>query len=178
MSLGEGNIGYSPAISVRYNRGNFAAIAPLFMPQLILVVDDEFAIAELVRLYLSEAGYEVVTAATGRAALEKIALHRPDLILLDLMLPDIDGFSVCEILRSSKATASIPIVITSVWRSAGSRRLGQELGALDYLTKPFRPDQLIDRVKRTLAGQAVPAVDEKHAKAGVRSAPKRRRVLA
>jgi DNA-binding response OmpR family regulator len=148
------------------------------MPQLILVVDDEFSIAELIRLYLTEAGYEVVTAATGRLALEAVAARRPDLVLLDLMLPDIDGFGVCEILRSSKTTANIPIIITSVWRSAGSRRLGQELGALDYLTKPFRPDQLIDRVKGTLAGQVSAAEGAKCVKAKVRSAPKRRRVMA
>ena len=150
--------------------------SPLLMPQLILVVDDEPDVVELIGLNLTEAGYEIVTAATGREALEKTAACRPDLILLDLMLPDIDGFSVCEILRSAKTTAAIPIVITSVWRSAGSRRLGRELGAFDYLAKPFRPDQLVDRVRRTLAKQLPPVAGKKDAKASARSALKLRKV--
>jgi len=146
------------------------------MPELILVVDDESDVVDLVSLNLIEAGYEVMTASTGRAALEKVAVRRPDLILLDLMLPDIDGFGVCEILRSTEATATIPIVITSVWRSAGARRLGREFGAFDYLAKPFRADQLIDRVQRTLAAQAPTMAEKKDAKADARSAPKRRKV--
>jgi DNA-binding response OmpR family regulator len=146
------------------------------MPQLILVVDDEPAVVDLIGLHLTEAGYEVVTAATGRAALEITAVRRPDLILLDLMLPDIDGFSVCEILRGAEATAAIPIVITSAWRSAGSRRLGREMGVFDYLTKPFRTDELIDRVQRTLAERSAPEAGKKAAKASPRSAPKRRQV--
>jgi len=146
------------------------------MPELILVVDDEPAIVDLVSLNLIEAGYEVMTASTGRVGLEKVAVRRPDLILLDLMLPDIDGFGVCEILRSTESTAAIPIVITSVWRSAGSRRLGRELGAFDYLAKPFRPDELIDRVRRTLAKQLPPVAGKKDAKTGAPSAPKRSKV--
>jgi DNA-binding response OmpR family regulator len=146
------------------------------MPQLILVVDDDTNVVDLISLNLIEAGYEVMTAFTGRAALEKVAARRPDLILLDLMLPDIDGFGVCEILRSTATTATIPIVITSVWRSAGSRRLGRELGAFDYLAKPFHPDELIDRVQRTLAKQSPPVAVKKAATASAPSAPKRRKV--
>ena len=146
------------------------------MPQLILVVDDESDVVDLISLNLIEAGYEVMTAFTGRAALEKVAARRPDLILLDLMLPDIDGFGVCEILRSNETNATIPIIITSVWRSAGSRRLGWELGAFDYLAKPFRPDELIDRVQRTLAGQLPPVAVNKGAKASTQSGSKRRKV--
>jgi DNA-binding response OmpR family regulator len=146
------------------------------MPQFILVVDDDPDVVELIELSLTAADYEVMTAATGREALEKIAVRRPDLILLDLMLPDIDGFGVCEILRSTETTATIPIVITSVWRSAGSRRLGRELGAFDYLAKPFRPDELIDRVRRTLAKQLPPVAVKKAATASAPSAPKRRKV--
>ena len=146
------------------------------MPQLILVVDDESDVVDLISLNLIEAGYEVMTAFTGRAGLEKVAARRPDLILLDLMLPDIDGFGVCEILRSTATTATIPIVITSIWRSAGSRRLGRELGAFDYLAKPFSPDQLLDRVQRTLAEHSSPVAGKKDAKANARPAPKRRRV--
>jgi DNA-binding response OmpR family regulator len=146
------------------------------MPQLILVVDDESNVVDLISLNLIEAGYEVMTAFTGRAALEKVAARRPDLILLDLMLPDIDGFSVCEILRSAEATASIPIVITSAWRSSGSRRLGRELGVFYYLTKPFLTEELIDRVQRTLAEQSVLESGKKAAKSSVRPAPKQRQM--
>ena len=146
------------------------------MPQLILVVDDESDVVDLIGLALIEAGYEVMTAFTGRAALEKVAARRPDLILLDLMLPDIDGFGVCEILRSTATTATIPIVITSVWRSAGSRRLGKELGAFDYLAKPFHPDELIDRVQRTLAGQLPPVPVKNDAKASAQAGSRRRKV--
>jgi DNA-binding response OmpR family regulator len=146
------------------------------MPQLILVVDDESDIVDLIGLNLIAAGYEVMTASTGRAALEKVAARRPDLILLDLMLPDIDGFGVCEILRSNEANATIPIIITSIWRSAGARRLGRELGAFDYLAKPFLPDQLIDRVQRTLAAQVPSVAEKKDTKADARPAPKRRKV--
>jgi two-component system alkaline phosphatase synthesis response regulator PhoP len=98
------------------------------------------------------------------------------LILLDLMLPDIDGFGVCEILRSTATTATIPIVITSIWRSAGSRRLGRELGAFDYLAKPFSPDQLLDRVQRTLAEHSSPVSGQEGRQGGCASAPKRRKV--
>ena len=146
------------------------------MPQLILVVDDDTNVVDLISLNLIEAGYEVMTAFTGRAALEKVAARRPDLILLDLMLPDIDGFGVCEILRSTATTATIPIVITSVWRSAGSRRLGKELGAFDYLAKPFHPDELIDRVQRTLAGQLPPVPVKNDAKASAQAGSRRRKV--
>ncbi|HTZ20979.1 MAG TPA: response regulator [Opitutaceae bacterium] len=146
------------------------------MPQLILVVDDDTNVVDLISLNLIEAGYEVMTAFTGRAALEKVAARRPDLILLDLMLPDIDGFGVCEILRSTETTATIPIVITSVWRSAGSRRLGKELGAFDYLAKPFRQDELIDRVRRTLAKPLASGAGNKGAKADAPVVAKRRKM--
>jgi DNA-binding response OmpR family regulator len=78
--------------------------------------------------------------------LESIRVRRPDLVLLDLMLPDIDGFAVCEILRRQAATAAIPIVILSAWHTDDSRNLGLELGALDFLTKPFSPKALVERV--------------------------------
>ncbi|MCM2275776.1 MAG: response regulator, partial [Candidatus Didemnitutus sp.] len=109
------------------------------MPTRILAVDDEPEITDLIRYHLTRAGYEVDTAANGWEALAAIQRHRPDLMLLDLMLPDLDGFGVCEILRREAATATIPIVIISAWASPDSRNLGLELGALDYITKPFSP---------------------------------------
>jgi DNA-binding response OmpR family regulator len=99
---------------------------------------------------LSKAGHEVVTASSGRDALAMIQVRRPDMLLLDLMLPDIDGFGVCEILRRNARTATIPIVIVSAWATPDARHLGLELGALDYLTKPFSPRDLVRRVNQLL----------------------------
>lgn len=120
------------------------------MPPTILSVDDERDVTDLVHFHLSKAGYRVLTAACGREALETIRLVPPDLILLDLMLPDVDGFAVCEILRRQAATATIPIVILTAWATTDAQSLGLELGALDYLTKPFSPKELVDRVRRLL----------------------------
>lgn len=114
----------------------------------ILAVDDEPEILELIAYQLRKAGHSVATAGNGWEALAEVRRQRPDLILLDLMLPDLDGFGVCEILRRDPATATIPIVIISAWASADSRHLGLELGALDYLTKPFSPHELVQRVNR------------------------------
>ena len=120
------------------------------MPLSILCVDDERDVTDLVSFHLTRAGYDVVTAASGREALDQVQHRRPDLIVLDLMLPDIDGFGVCEILRRNAATATIPIVILTAWATTDARHLGLELGALDYLTKPFSPKELVQRVARLL----------------------------
>ena len=114
---------------------------------------------ELVSYNLTRAGYLVTTAASGQEALDRVHATRPDLIVLDLMLPDIDGFSVCEILRRQAATAMIPIVILSAWSTHDARHLGLELGALDYLTKPFSPKELVDRVTKLLNLRPVAAVN-------------------
>jgi two-component system, OmpR family, alkaline phosphatase synthesis response regulator PhoP len=127
------------------------------MPPTVLSVDDEPDVTALVRFHLSRAGYEVRAAASGREALEAIRSQRPDLVLLDLMLPDIDGFGVCEILRRSAATAAIPILILSAWTTPDARLLGLELGALDYVRKPFSPKDLVERVNRLLRPSAAPA---------------------
>ena len=118
------------------------------MPHSILAVDDEPDVTELIRFHLGQAGYTVMTASSGREALETVRCCRPDLVLLDLMLPDIDGFGVCEILRRSTATASIPIVILTAWATQDARELGMESGALDYVTKPFSPRDLVNLVNR------------------------------
>jgi DNA-binding response OmpR family regulator len=120
-------------------------------PAKILVVDDESALTDLMDFHLCRAGYEVRTAANGWEAIDAVKRCRPDLMLLDLMLPDLDGFGVCEILRRDPLTATIPIIIVSAWASADSRSLGLELGALDYLTKPFSPRELVERVNQLLA---------------------------
>lgn len=117
---------------------------------IILSVDDERDVTELVDFHLTKAGYTVVTAASGREALDKVEQQKPDLILLDLMLPDIDGFGVCEILRRQRVTATIPIVILTAWATRDAQHFGLELGALDYMTKPFSPKELVERVRRLL----------------------------
>jgi two-component system alkaline phosphatase synthesis response regulator PhoP len=127
------------------------------MGAIILSVDDEPDVTGLVRFHLTKAGYEVVTAACGREALEIVRTRPPDLIILDLMLPDIDGFGVCEILRRQADTAAIPVVLLTAWATSDARHLGLELGALDYLTKPFSPKELVERVRRLLDLRPGPA---------------------
>jgi two-component system alkaline phosphatase synthesis response regulator PhoP len=124
----------------------------------ILAVDDEPELTDLISYHLGRLGHKVVTAANGWEALDQIKRERPDIILLDLMLPDLDGFGVCEILRRDPVTATIPIIIISAWASLDSRHLGLELGALDYITKPFSPHELVERVNHFIsqrAGQTV-----------------------
>jgi DNA-binding response OmpR family regulator len=127
----------------------------MFYTAKILAVDDEPELTDLMRFHLERAGHEVVTAANGWEAIDAIRHARPDIILLDLMLPDLDGFGVCEILRRDPLTATIPIIIISAWASPDSRNLGLELGALDYITKPFHPQELVDRVHQLLHARAV-----------------------
>lgn len=121
----------------------------------ILAVDDEPALTDLLQHHLRHAGYEVATAANGWEAIDSVRRNRPDIILLDLMLPDLDGFGVCEILRQDPRTATIPVIIVSAWNSPDSRNLGLELGALDYITKPFSPKELVERVRRLRPARAV-----------------------
>ena len=119
------------------------------MPK-ILVVDDESDLVELMTFNLEHEGFSVLTAATGWEAVEQARSALPDLILLDLMLPELDGFAVCEMLRRLPATARIPIIMLTAWTSEESRQLGLEMGAVDYMTKPFSPRELIQRVNRLL----------------------------
>ena len=102
----------------------------------------------------------MVTAASGREALDKVEERKPDLILLDLMLPDIDGFGVCEILRRQPTTATIPIVILTAWATRDAQHFGLELGALDYMTKPFSPKELVERVRRLLSLRPQPQINK------------------
>jgi len=113
----------------------------------ILVVDDEPRIVELARDYLEHAGFRVITANDGRAALDVARHHRPDLIVLDLGLPGLDGLDVTRELRRD---GSIPIVMVTARDDELDKLLGLELGADDYLTKPFSPRELVARVKAVL----------------------------
>ncbi len=116
----------------------------------ILVIDDEPDVVQLIEYNLKSAGYDVVSAADGREALEKARTLQPDLIILDLMLPEVEGLDVCKVLRRDPGTAGIPIVMLTAKASETDRVLGFELGADDYVTKPFSPRELVLRVKRLL----------------------------
>src|SRR6059036_1917101 len=119
------------------------------MPK-ILVVDDEPDAVELIDFNLKAASYEVVTAADGNEALKKARASLPDLIVLDLMLPEVDGLEVCKILRRDPATKEIPIIMLTAKAAEIDRVLGLELGADDYVTKPFSPRELVLRVRALL----------------------------
>jgi DNA-binding response OmpR family regulator len=120
----------------------------------ILVVDDEPDAVELIAFHLQAAGHEVVTAADGEEALARAKTTMPDLIVLDLMLPEVDGFEVCKILRRDPSTAGIPVIMLTAKSAEIDRVLGLELGADDYLTKPFSPRELVLRVKNLLNRRA------------------------
>jgi DNA-binding response OmpR family regulator len=113
----------------------------------ILVVDDEPSIREVVSIYLGRAGYRVLVAADGQTALEILEHEPPDLVVLDLMLPEVDGL---EITRRLRAECEIPIIMLTARREETDRILGLEMGADDYVVKPFSPRELVSRVKAVL----------------------------
>jgi two-component system phosphate regulon response regulator OmpR len=117
----------------------------------ILVVDDDPRLAGMVSEYLGEAGFRVTVAADGRAGLERLARERFEALVLDLMLPDIDGLEVCRQVRaSSSGAAEIPILMLTARGDAMDRVVGLELGADDYLPKPFEPRELLARLRAVL----------------------------
>jgi two-component system alkaline phosphatase synthesis response regulator PhoP len=113
----------------------------------ILVVDDEPKIAQIARDYLDYAGFRVATAADGRGALRAVARERPDLIVLDLRLPDMDGLDVT---RSVRQSSVVPIIMLTARGEETDKLVGLELGADDYMTKPFSPKELVARVRAVL----------------------------
>ena len=116
----------------------------------ILVVEDERDISELMRFNLEQERFKVITAADGESALAAVRRERPALVILDLMLPGIPGLEVCRQLRSQEATARLPIVIVTAKAAEADRIVGLEMGADDYLTKPFSPRELVARVRAVL----------------------------
>jgi len=116
------------------------------MPK-ILAVDDELNILELVRLYAEREGFTVETVSSGKKALSALHRFKPDLIVLDLMLPDIDGFEIC---RTIRAKSKVPILMLTARKEDTEKIVGLELGADDYLTKPFNPRELIARIRAVL----------------------------
>ena len=120
------------------------------MKKNILIVEDEPDAVELLELHLKNAGYDVTVAEDGEEALRKIHKSIPDLVILDLMIPEINGLEVCKVIRKDPATESIPVVMCTAKASEIDKVLGLELGADDYITKPFSPRELVLRVKNLL----------------------------
>ena len=116
----------------------------------ILVIDDEPDLLELVEFNLKKDGYEVIVAKNGQSGLEIAQKHLPDLIVLDLMMPGIDGLEVCRQLRGDARTRQIPMIMLTAKSAEADRIVGLELGADDYVTKPFSPRELIARVRALL----------------------------
>ncbi len=118
--------------------------------QSVLIVDDEPMARTLLRLMLVRAGFHVAEAEDGFDALEKVRKNQPDVILLDVMMPGMDGFAVCEKLRSEPATAALPIIMLSAKTDLDSINKGLRAGATVYLTKPISPEELTQHVKDAL----------------------------
>jgi two-component system phosphate regulon response regulator PhoB len=126
----------------------------------ILAVDDEEDILELLDYNLSREGYRVLRATSGEKALEFASAEKPDLIILDLMLPGLDGLDVCRRLKSGRNTSEIPIVMLTAKGEEADIVLGLELGAEDYVTKPFSPRVVVARVRAALRRRAKTAMDD------------------
>ncbi len=125
--------------------------------QRIVIIEDEKDIVELVRYNFRKEGFEVASFASGKAGFEHLRHSPPDLVLLDIMLPDIDGFEICKRLRAEERLKSLPVIILTAKGEEIDRVLGLEIGADDYVVKPFSPRELVARVKAVLRRQARPA---------------------
>lgn len=123
------------------------------MPQRILVVDDDKSIMKVLRGYLEQAGYRVLTATDGETALHILRRERPDLMILDLMMPNLDGWEVTRIVRGDRFLAATPIIMLTARVEDTDKIVGLELGADDYITKPFNPREVVARVNALLRRQ-------------------------
>lgn len=126
----------------------------------VLVIDDEKDLVELVRYNLEKEGFTVLEARDGESGFKVAVEHKPDVIVLDLMLPELDGLELCRMLRAETRTSRIPVIMLTAKSSEFDRVVGLELGADDYVTKPFSPRELVARVKailrRTSAQEQLP----------------------
>lgn len=113
----------------------------------ILVVDDEHKIVEIIKAYLEKDGYQVIAAYDGKSAINSVSAQKPDLIILDLMLPEISGWDVC---RSIRKYSEVPIIMLTARDEVTDKIVGLEMGADDYVTKPFDPKELVSRVRAVL----------------------------
>lgn len=116
----------------------------------ILVVDDEIYIVHILDFSLGMEGYEVVTALDGEEALKKATENRPDLIVLDIMMPKMDGYETCKALKSDERTKDIPVILLSAKGRNVDMQTGYDVGADEYITKPFSPRKLVDRINTML----------------------------
>ena len=116
----------------------------------ILVVDDEIYIVHILDFSLGMEGYEVVTALDGEQALEKARSEKPDLIVLDIMMPKLDGYETCKRLKADPATKDVPVILLSAKGRNVDQKVGFEVGADDYITKPFSPRKLVERINAIL----------------------------
>jgi DNA-binding response OmpR family regulator len=128
----------------------------------ILVVEDDRDIADLVVHYLKKAGYDGEVLSSGRDAVQSVFERPPDLVILDLMLPQVDGLEICRMIRSNERTAAVPIIMLTARAEESDRIVGLELGADDYIAKPFSPSELVARtralLRRTQRGQPSPTL--------------------
>jgi two-component system, OmpR family, alkaline phosphatase synthesis response regulator PhoP len=120
----------------------------------ILVVDDEIYIVHILDFSLGMEGYEVITALDGEQALERLKVEKPDLVVLDIMMPKVDGYEVCKSIKSNPATKQTPVILLSAKGRNVDQKLGFDVGADDYITKPFSPRKLVERINQLL-GQPV-----------------------
>lgn len=120
------------------------------MASYILIVDDQPELAQMMEDLLGAAGYDARSAGNGREALAGIQAEAPDLVLLDVNMPELDGFEVAAMLKSDPATAAIPIIMVSANEGRGSRLVGLESGAEDYLAKPVDPAELLAKIRNLL----------------------------
>lgn len=123
---------------------------PIMAKGTILVIDDERDLIDLVRYNLEKEGFEVIAATDGQSGLEVASKHAPDLVVLDLMMPGFDGLQVCQRLRADPRTARMPVIMLTAKATEADRIVGLELGADDYITKPFSPQEVVARVKAVL----------------------------
>ena len=120
------------------------------MAKRILIIDDEVQLVEMVKMRLEAAGYETISAYDGQEGLEKAKKEKPDLIILDLMLPKMDGYKVCGLLKNDARYSKIPIIMFTARVQEEDMRLGKDLGAEAYVTKPFDPKILLSKIKELL----------------------------
>ena len=116
----------------------------------ILVVDDEIYIVHILDFSLGMEGYEVLTALDGEQALEKATAEKPDLIVLDIMMPKLDGYETCKRLKADPITKDVPVILLSAKGRNVDQKVGFEVGADDYITKPFSPRKLVERINAIL----------------------------
>lgn len=122
----------------------------------ILIVEDEESLLKLESILLTSRGYDVTGVLNGMAALEQLAVNRPDLVILDIMLPEIDGFELCRRIKADAATSSIPVILLTAKKSVQDREKGMAAGASAYVTKPFKSARIIEIIQGLLATGACP----------------------